>query len=215
MRFYNYTNTFEKIKEILTKECSEILSIYKRSKKVFYRGTKHEVKSIQEFIPKNDRKPKDTPIKLSNYLDEFFNKNFGWKARSEGIFATPNEMQAQEYTKLISLNTSLPPDIFFPVNGFKFIWSKEIKDLFADIDNEIFDVFELSAKELFDPRFDTRALRGLKLPGRFETIDKFLVNKYTNTNLTMALFSNSEVMFKCKKYYLVNPIFIKKILGEV
>ena len=130
-----------KILEIIKKECSEILNVYRKTNRLLYRGLKNydDKKQISDNIykikPRADRKPKDTNIIHQTIIDNFFYKEFGWKPRSDGVFAT----QTKAITGLYGYK-----GIFLPVNGYKYLWSKKYKDLYSDF-------FEHLPSIIYDP----------------------------------------------------------------
>lgn len=78
-----------------------------------------------------DRTPSDVGMKIHNKYDELFYEKFGRKARSEGVFASGYKRKS--YGKSY---------MFFPVNGYKFIWSPAIFDLYTSRFNFITNVVE-------------------------------------------------------------------------
>lgn len=117
---------------ILRKECSEIVDLYKKTNKLFYRGLKNKSqKEMVKIVPRTDRAPKDTTEELHDLADDFFKRTFGWKARSEGVFATPKITDAAGYEQGFGLGAGA--HIIFPANGFKYVWSPEIQDAYENI----------------------------------------------------------------------------------
>ena len=57
-------------------------------------------------------------------LDELFEKKFGWKPRSGGVFCTGSEATASGYGDAY---------IFFPIGDFEFLWSPKIHDLYDHV----------------------------------------------------------------------------------
>lgn len=125
--------TYEEGIELVKEECSEIISIYKKAGSVLFRGTKSERRKpidddnkIYKVVPRKRRNPKDTDKETQKILDNLFNQRFGWKPRSHGIFAAG--LQSSQYYGI--------PHGFFPVNGFEYIWSPKIDDLYNDFVTE-------------------------------------------------------------------------------
>lgn len=116
--------------ETLEHDCSEIISVYKKANGFLYRGSKKSIKMYDYITPRPDRQPKDTPQIYHDMIDDIFKKKYGWRARSEGVFAS-GEVMAKEYGKAY---------LFFPVNGYKYLWSEKIQDLYSDV-VENFDLF--------------------------------------------------------------------------
>lgn len=122
---YSWGNPKEiqKIKD----NCSEILNAYKKAKMFLFRGINKE-KRLDTLIkkkPRKRRKPLDTPKEVQKELDLVFLDKFGWKPRAQGVFATSDYSNAGEYAKST-------PHIIFPFDGFEFLWSPKILDLYRD-----------------------------------------------------------------------------------
>lgn len=116
----------------IKKECSQIVRIYKRTNKFLYRGLQTTNNfSFGKIIPRTNRRPKDTPREYSEKADDFFYRKFGWQPRKEGVFAVARFDTARSYS------ISSHADIIFPANGFKYIWSPEVEDLYADVFEKI------------------------------------------------------------------------------
>ncbi len=183
-KFINYLNEDNIIEtalnnyETLMGECIQMMNLYAtyRFDRVFWRGTRSYTDQgmTDKIVPRKDRYPKHTNPIDHDLLDKEFQKKFGWKARSEGVFVTSNRTNALAYGI---------PYICIPADSFKYIWSKEINDLYIRIN-------DIPSKEL----------RRLSYGN--------IVSKYTDQNLKDALNrrAGNEVMFKCKYYYLVHPI---------
>ncbi len=120
----------QKDKDILQRECSDIIRIYKETNRVLYRGLKRsfETEGVQKIVPRIDRKPTDTSAIIQKRVDEYFFKKFHWKPRSEGVFASSHIGTAKAYTL-----RRLGVYVIFPSNGFKYVWSPDIEDAYEDI----------------------------------------------------------------------------------
>jgi hypothetical protein len=150
-------------------------------------GTKdYMIQTIKTIYPRNDRKPTDTPVEYHELLDDKFESKFGWRARSEGVFATSDYGQATAYGHVY---------LFFPIGSFKFIWSPKIRDLYMEIDEIADDVRSVGE--------DEDVIRKAVIIG----IDH-MAKTYTDSSLKMAVKSGHEIMFKCNSYYLVNEYWI-------
>lgn len=187
MKFYNFMNEnalieFHEIQPIIKKNCSEILNVYKKTKKIFYRGIpKYNI--FKKIVPKTNRKPLNTPIKLHKFIDSILFERFHWKPRSEGIFATSNYMVAAAYGN---------PYIFIPLNGYKFVYNKDVVDLYK------------SFKTLYIS--DTNIINDINKIKNDVYVLKML-NDYTNKNLRLAIINDVEIMFKCSAYYILSSKF--------
>ena len=169
--------TPEEIVTVLKKDCSKFL---KEARGVFWRGSRTGTldprqHDIMKLSPRTDRQPRNTPKKVHDALDRYFLDEYGWKARSEGVFATRSGDHAGVYG---------PRWMIFPIGNYKYVWSRDIVDLF----DEVLDLGALDYEEIFD------------------IMDEFVYSKYD-----LADSGDSEVMFKCKNYYLINNIYAKHI----
>jgi len=87
-----------------------------------YRGTFPPISTIKTITPRKDRKPTDTPKEIHNKLDSLFQKKFGWKVRSEGVFVTGSR-------------------------SFKYIWSPSISDLTVYLERGVHVLMRVHGKE--------------------------------------------------------------------
>ncbi len=185
-KFINYLNE-NKVYENIRKDCSKILGFYKAYNFNYFlwRGSRKHW-SWDKIVPRKDRKPLDTPLKLHQLLDKEFQKKFGWKVRNEGVFVTSDPVTASRYGKEY---------IFLPANGFKYIFNWKIPDLFI----------RLGSLGVID---ETNTLNMSKWEHHKDSI----INNYESGNLVDAFRHGVEVVFKCDFYYLIDHIFIKDII---
>jgi hypothetical protein len=198
MRLLEYVSQIDKkneelkydITEKLINDCSEFLEvlekIHNNINNCLWRGSHRGTKDIDKFIPRIDRIPTDTAEWLHNEWDKMFKEKFGWKARSEGVFVTSRYSFASGFGNAAHL--------FFPFDGYKFIWSPNIEDMTVAIGG---------GKHADDNR-------------KRELIKKSIeeIKAYKNSDLEEAIESEHEIMFKCHSYYLVNrdKISIKELI---
>jgi hypothetical protein len=129
----------EDIIKILEKDCSQILSVLKKNKKYLYRGTKKRHEGLKVFTTRDDRKPRDTKPWLHELIDEAFKKEFGWSVRKEGVFATSDWNEANLYGGRVNL--------FFPFNGYKYVWGEGVTDLTANVGSVNYDIDTIATPE--------------------------------------------------------------------
>jgi hypothetical protein len=126
--------------EILEKECSEIMSIYKNTNERLYHGStiinsqnKNEIDSAEYGFKRirTDRRPRDT----KKYFHNFFNymcEYMGFKTnRSNSVFSSLDIRSASFYGDNVY--------IIYPKNGFNFLWSSQIYDFTTQF-NTLFDI---------------------------------------------------------------------------
>ncbi len=156
MRLFEFDNPLESGPETLTSilltinsQCSNILSIYKETKKVLYRGFKLTDPILIGESPIN-RKPIDMPLKYQTKID-YLLKQSGFKAlRNNSIFCTSNFYTAKYY----GLGN---PYVIFPLNGFDFTFSKA-QDLYQEFEkmktNYMYDPESGETVEVDDEDYD-------------------------------------------------------------
>jgi len=97
---------------------------------ILFRGA--DIKSDgAERAPRKDRRPKDTDIERHEELDNWFLDKFGWRARSSGVFCTPDYMTALSYAAKIIVGP-LGVFIIIPQKPYEYIWSPKVRDLMYD-----------------------------------------------------------------------------------
>ncbi len=230
IKFENYVDFQKEFDLYISEDCSQICNEYKKAGEFLYRATKGFWKDFDKKIPRTDRKPLSTDPKLSEKFDEQFNKLFGWKPRKEGIFCQSD---------VTDINIYGDEDfIVFPKNGFKFLWSEHVEDLWATLISIKYGLvsYDINPNVLLNKVSD--ALRdeykkgGPTLGSREEYIKKFedeyhknadkiireLVATYRETNMKRAIQTGNEVMIKCEFYRVIsntNPQrdYVAKALG--
>jgi len=187
----------EEIIDILKRECSQIINVYKKAHWALLRGESLEHSPFFSKVPriadktKPARIPSSTPQDVHNYINVWFNDTFGWHVRN-GVFTTGKLITASDYGTAY---------IFFPVDGYKFVYAEGISDLF------IFLPIKLDWDRNQIGRGD------MTIRDRFYKIEwpeLIKKHKFTDKNLEKAVHEgimatiSPEVIFKCKKYYGLN-----------
>jgi len=191
--------------EYIKENCQPILEYYKKSSGRLWRGMGFgaEIPVIIKDVRK-DRKPKDTPIPVNNYIDNYFYQKFGWRAKSESLFTTSNPKQATMYGELYQI---------FPVGQFGCLWSYDVHDLYQDFtkfpqlglinyinieDNKDMKLEWWRPEQDVDIDWSTEVGKNLMI---------FLEDKlgtYKEGNLESALSSGNEIMIDCDKYVTIS-----------
>jgi len=188
MRFNNYLleETDEQLVEKIRKECSQWQEEMKTIK--VFRGTKKTINGPVKLMPRKDRRPLDTPLEVHEELDKKFKKKFGWKVRSEGVFATNRVDIAEKFGRNVG--------IMFPCNGYRYVYNKEIMDLTETLQkDENLIVGSLGGEY-------TVSLNWYDDKKRERILNK-IISGYTNKGLYKASWDNIEIMFDCPNgYYL-------------
>jgi hypothetical protein len=129
MRLNNYIveefqmdQTIESIK----RDCKPWLYATKRCRQpFFFRGiqTPLGMGSFGRKKVRTDRKAMNMDFRTQQELDDLYEKKFGWRPRSEGIFCTSDYEEARSYGV---------PYFIFPIGYFKYIWNPNYEDLYTD-----------------------------------------------------------------------------------
>ena len=149
-----------------------------------WRGHNKKIDGIKKFTARKDRQPKDTPKEVHEWLDKFFKQNFGWKARSEGVFAAAMPNGIEHFGKYV--------DLIYPCNGFKFVYASNIQDLTAWLEDEGY--IEQVSGNKWEPT-------GFNHDGMRMNLLKRLTQEYTDKNLPNASWGGVEVMLNCPNGY--------------
>ena len=175
MRLTHYLTEEQNVQYIwslLQKDCKPYIKQLKND--LLYRGSYKSNDGIIKVIPRKDRRPMSIYPKVQEILDNFFNKKFGWKPRSTGVFCTGDFEQAGQYGITYS---------FWPIGPFKFLWHPTVSDLFGALWTDNHSSWSY----------------WIDNPQRLEGF----VKGYSDKNFHRAIQSKHEIMISCKKYYLV------------
>lgn len=107
-------------------ECKPFLKDIKGAAGTLFRINKGLSMSapIIKKVTRKDREPLDTSPALHLRLDEWFNRKFGWKARSNVLFCWP-----LPFTSSIIIGKWM----VFPAGNYKYIWSTSVSDLWGEL----------------------------------------------------------------------------------
>ncbi|GGN29304.1 MULTISPECIES: hypothetical protein [Marinomonas] len=142
-----------------------------------YRGVKTiPLDEVQEnTYLKLPRKPLNSPQKLHEVADEWFEKTFGIRARSQTIFCTPDIKQALQFGKVVEI---VP---VFSDKSVCFIFSEEVHD-FNEAIAEITDIEDSKKiKDWLESKNYTSLMEFSDIPHDF----------------------NGEIMLYCKLYRVI------------
>lgn len=175
---------------LIKNNCQPWLKQTKYCNGFFYRGVKTGTwnSPFVKKITRKDRNPMNTSIKYTKKLDDIFQKKFGWKPRTTGVFITSDKDEAKMYGL---------PYIFFAIGNFKYLWAEEIQDSFTDLPHIKYEWLSLKNKRYTVGELDDD-----------EFLDWF-TDKYMHKNLCKAMYKYNEVMVKCEQYYLLKTNRVK------
>lgn len=125
------------IVELIKRDCKPYFDA-SPGNRLMFRGMRgrSKTKAFKRTV-RADRAPKDTSDELHKAMDDWFLEKFGFKARSNAMFATGHATIAGTYGSLYAV---------FPIGDFEFVWSPNVDDLTLRTENlrpdEIPDVLE-------------------------------------------------------------------------
>jgi hypothetical protein len=129
---------------------------------------------------RKNRQPSDTPDEFHELANEFLLQKFGWKPRTDGVFATSSHTEANGYGM---------QHVFFPIGPVDYIWSPHAKDLYVNVYHDIIARGPNSA--LDDDEQHKIFLKALEDA------------KYQDFGLSYAIEKGHEIMFNCDHYLVV------------
>lgn len=187
----------------LKKDCSQFFNEISEGQRWWRGSRKGLTDTVIKKMPRLNRKPKDTPENIHAWLDDFLKKKFGWKPRSEGVFVATNPYSAEDFGPETYM--------FFPCNGYKYIWSSEIDDLteWLNMDRHLLIKRpSASTYDYHDNWYDEDYRERVKIK---------LLKLYTDKGLDRTSGSGSEIMFNCKKngYYMMKGSFFTKYYYDI
>ena len=176
--------------EKLKKDCKPYLKVAKKNGYVLWRGNEKEIGTMGKVKRRKDRRPLSMKKWIHDILNKLFYEKFGWKPRSEGVFAVTDQSSSWTYGK---------PYGFFPIGSYRYVWSPDVRDLWTD--STMFEV-EIPGEPMTD--------KEMKIRG--EEILKSLMDRYTDKKLDWAMKSKGhEIMFDVDNYYLVNRNYVEYV----
>ena len=210
MRLQEYINENEgKIIETLQKECKPFLrEIRNCTSRYLIRGKKTEISTFRKIKRRKDRKPMSMAPKYMEFLDNVFEKVFGWRPRTTGVFA--------EFSKTIKSGYG-EPYFIFPIGKFRYIYSNDVEDLFLDDFIKAPVTWHPWKNEIvFNDKIVSRMYSSQELEdmSKEEVMEDWIKNAFKNKNLCKAK-NGYEIMFDCDQYYLVNPKYYETLQQEL
>ena len=209
------SNSFDKIVELLERDCKPFLDEIMKNEQlqqhntidghVIFRGSRpshnEEIDDLDIYkkTVRADRKSLDTNSEISNIFDDIFEKKFGVRPRSCGVFTTKNYQTTSAYGMRY---------IFVPIGEYKYYWNPSFDDLFTKINTESwyrrFTKSEYKPNE-YKPNMIKRFydfITNNNLEKDVHNSMKKLVDGYKNDDLEIN--THQEIMFICKDYYLLD-----------
>lgn len=203
MRFRKYLNesgknlydkSTKEIVEMIEKDCQFFLKSRKRSDDYYFRAMRMgEFGTIGISDSRKDRNPRNTPPTIHKWLDDYFNKRFGWRTRSEGLFASPSKDIAEDYGNDVY--------VIFPIGKYKVIYDTKIEDIFELLDTNSYDIIG------YDVISTTQVENALENPEiykkYFDDLKQILDDHYIE-DVPKSFEHKGEIVIKCDKFYYIH-----------
>lgn len=209
----------EKLKSQLKKDCAPFFKEVRGAMSPWlFRGT---TKSIGGKYPwamvnrRKDRSPLFLSQALTNFLDKWHKKKFGWRVRSEGVFTSASLQAANSYGTA---------RLFVPIGKYRYILHNNIWELYGyyDMLQQSSEGSEPGSLDFWDEPSMWRHFKRVIMKRSEEEAKKAFIaelKKYKSTNLKKYLNNPnrwSECIFDVDKYYIIddNPT-TREILVEL
>lgn len=128
------------------------------------------------FNVRKDRQSYSTREDIHYAYNGYFEKRFGWKARSESVFVTGDWGMSTLY--------GFESAMVFPIGKFKYVWSPKVKDIIK------------FGHHLLDTETD-------KLKSQDQVIELMDDLSYQSGDLQAAIRSGNEIMIGCDQFLAV------------
>lgn len=145
---------FDDIVEIIKRDCKPFLE--SGAGGLLFRGMRNKPDVVKMSV-RQDRKSKALGAKKHASADEWFNKKFGFKARSTAVFATGDDYDAHIYGNLYAI---------FPIGDFKFVWSEVSTDL----------VFFLTDLETIHKKLENLKFKDTDMHGAIDSGNEIMIH---------------------------------------
>jgi len=199
------TPKWEKLRDELEDKCQPYIKHLKGCNSLLIRGSKQKIKYYSKFTTRQDRIPRLIDDRdLHKMMDNWTQKNWGFKARSQSVFTSTREHNAKMYGK---------PYIMFPIGKFDYAWNDNVYGLYGAYDRWGY-IVEIVWDDLEDtrdtddrPKYDEDEAKeeafDLHILPHLENYDTNNLSKLLKKGESMAGYT--ECIVHCKTYYMIHP----------
>ena len=186
----------ETLIDSIIRDCKPFLKEidYEVDKYKLYRGTTGSdsiisVKPVfKQYARLNDRKPMNSSRVMHDFLNSWFEKNYGHPFRN-GVFVTGDMNFAENYGFI---------NVIFPIGEFEYLWSPTYEDLYVHLGKLC---IELKEKGILQRDYNCKEIN------KDTKIMKYILDnkmvEFKNNDLKSAIKSGHEIMLWCKSYYSI------------
>ena len=216
MRFGDYLineeteiEKWERMREMLERNCQPYIKLLKSAKDLLKRGMASRTTDMIDKVPvRMDRQPRFIDPSLARMLDAYSKREWGFKARSQGVFAS-KDSNVEGYGNVY---------VVFPIGDFKYAWTRDAGQIYYNYDHfqaattNRMNIENRYSESLSDEIHWDDAAR-LTFKDEMEPELK----KYKTNNLRTYLRGPknkySECIFTCKEYYIIHREWTSTLKG--
>jgi hypothetical protein len=200
------TDAYKDMIALLKRDCQQAIQIYDvMEHKLLYRGVnwKSNFPNGKDFFKRErrtDRRPLSTSPKAHAILDKVFERVFGWKVRSSGVFASCDISDAHYY------GAGERTYYFFPCDKWTYLWSPIVKDsIELDVDRSLGQLEFDGIKVTYAADIDTFGKNPEADKKWGDDMVKVVKRIYKNNDIDSYFKRKStEIMINCDYYYMIN-----------
>jgi len=191
---HDVNSSAEKWGDLIVKNCKPFLAL--AGGKPLYRGIhRSNIGGLATITPRTDRKPMDTKPEVQKGLDRYFEKKYGVKPRTEGLFTTGDSHNAASFGQVCYL---------FPLGEFKYFWfyDKRFKEVLRDTVRLTRHIRLRGDARIYD-REDSEEEQEDLADFISHTFSKDGPFEIRTDNFKQALQSGAEIIVVCRRAYAV------------
>ena len=189
------------IVKLIKKDCKPYLKDFDRiwNQTFFFSGRMTNT-YFKKVTLRQDRKPRDTPLEIHDFIDNWFYKKFGIKARSNVIFCYLDVYKVSNYGK---------PHVIFPIGKYTAISSNRVNDLYDEVESSLVD---LNTKRDRSKYYNGTELKVLWNNLNYDYQDEAkndIIQILNRSDYKINQKTSGEIMLHCKEYYIldVHPMY--------
>jgi hypothetical protein len=188
-------NDLDNILDTISQECSDFLE--EGGWQLLFRGIKNANSPTLLSQSREGRRAKDSSWQWQEAIDTKL-KEAGYSAlRSNSIFVSGNQQVAQAYGDLYCI---------FPIDGFQYTWSGEIRDIFAEYSTDEYNWDRWTKHVSINPKTDPLLAKSYNFFVDLKTLTgKEFAGKYAfeNSDLKDAINSKHEIYIRGSYYAIL------------
>ena len=148
---------------------------------------------------RKDRNPQSTPSDIHEWIDDWFYKKFGVRARSNVVFGTFNKNDAENYGE---------PFMIFPIDKYMMLSSNKVEDLYLTLGKYL---------RRYDRKFEMITYEFRLRAGdiNIDEVKTRIIDFLNKSNYKKNILNLNEQMVICKKYYMIQINYQKELKEDL